>query len=254
MVRKVDDIDVGLLSSPQLYSLEFTLNPALFIHYSDVARGRNREAQLDILKQCLVQGANLKKLHFKRPLYFKPVVQNSTWIQLPFKEGDRFPALEALRISYDRFDFNQEYCALWTHCQDFSRLRHLDLEKDFAPELLRSLVGKIPNLVSLRTGLMDVSIGRYSNSSLVFHLIASIRGLARLTLAYCTKENLDLHWADLWEHHKHSLNILQLESPSTDLGNRSAEDMQTLWPGIEDIPRFEKGRGLPDIPYEYFAV
>lgn len=258
LARKALPMDTALLSSPQLYALEYWLYDGFLPYHSTGKVASYGDFEFPLLKQCLIKAANLKKLWVKssgNALSWGRTTHSHAALQFPFAHGDRFPALESLRLSYSEYDLSIEHCLLWRQCQDFSKLRRLDLDYGAPRNLLRTLTGQVQQLESLSIGFWSLPrsdpVGRFwffnpFDIDITKNFIASIEGLQSLTLSRCTDEILHELWLGIWEQHAHSLQTFRLDSPEGSLAYRDSGLALDVCPGAQHIEEFAIGFALDD--------
>lgn len=152
-----------LLSYPRLHTVDITA-------YYVLRREGPVYSELDILKTCLIHGGSVKVLRLGTissqqgvpmgcntdddPGYALEHWEGVTAGPLNFhwREGDRFPPLEELKLDDRRYNLSLEQCKLWVKCMDWSKLRKLDVDKGAPRYLFEALMGEVPQLKSLTFG------------------------------------------------------------------------------------------------------
>ncbi|CAI6335545.1 unnamed protein product [Periconia digitata] len=229
--------DTQALSSLQLYSLDYTA----YAEPKDILWGRRTFiSELPTIKDALLQAKNLKSLALRGEV-IKGIRQDSWSVgdrNMDFRPEDRFPALEALSVEIDHYDFTREHCPKWAKAMDWSMLRNLNLERGAPENLLEALTGKLPQLKSLTFGLellFLLDLGYYNKFEAFLN---GIVGLEKVVAA----SPIGVLWSrialPLYTKHGHSLKLLHVKcSSDTDRAWEEA-DVRTLvelCPGIEDL-------------------
>jgi hypothetical protein len=148
-------MDKAILSSSHLDTLDFT---ALAKRPCDVC-----PSEMSELKQCLLQARNLKTLR----LQVGDLSWHTSWhmndnykespLNLPFRDGDMFPALEELTLDPEHQNYfpTAENCQMWSRCMDWGRLHTLDLGHGSPTALLQALTGRVSQLKTLGFGFWE---------------------------------------------------------------------------------------------------
>ncbi|KAF2468291.1 uncharacterized protein BDR25DRAFT_316403 [Lindgomyces ingoldianus] len=164
--RQYTPIDRALLSSPQLHTLDINA-------YYDSSDSFGR-SELQILKKCLVEGNSVKVLRLgfdgvwlpRKYSEHDPRVRFQDWegvttgkLNFHWQRGDRFPALEELKIQYPHYQFTPDHCNMWARVMDWSKLRKLDLNRGSPRHLFAALKDQLPNLKYLKFGIWGPNPG-----------------------------------------------------------------------------------------------
>jgi hypothetical protein len=190
-------MDIPLLSSPLLYSLNYS------IFYHSVGCNGLVLSEYPKLKPILTapNAKNLRVLHLMLH-YGIPVgpdgerrvdipenkLENLAELNLPLVVGeDRLPSVRELKISdWMPYDLSASHCEVWKKCMDFSALRILDLGFGCPGHFFTQLAGEVPNLESLSMGFKtgDRGYGRLTAESaeVVAKFIEEIKGLKELRI------------------------------------------------------------------------
>jgi hypothetical protein len=148
-------MDRAILSSSHLDNLDFT---ALAKRPCAVC-----PSEMSELKQCLLQARNLKTLR----LQVGDLSWHTSWhmndgykespLNLPFRDGDMFPALEELTLDPEHQNYfaTAENCQMWSRCMDWGRLHTLDFGHGTPTALLQALTGRVSQLKTLNFGFWE---------------------------------------------------------------------------------------------------
>jgi hypothetical protein len=144
-------MDRAILSSLHLDNLDFT---ALAYRPKAVC-----PSEMSELKQCLLQARNLKTLRLQVGAlsgHMNDDYQESP-LNLPFRDGDMFPALEELTLDPEHQNYfpTAENCQMWSRCMDWGRLHTLDFGHGTPTALLQALTGRVPQLKTLNFGFWE---------------------------------------------------------------------------------------------------
>lgn len=236
--------DTKALSSPQLFSLDYSA-------YGEPKKFNDGESvffsELSTIKTALIQAKNLKRLTFevKESVALKQDFWTKGARNLGFEDGDRFPALEDLRLKDNLYELTKEHCQRWTNVMDWNKLRHLELEHEDPEYLLVALTGKVRRLRSLKLGFGvrgRTSRGlfwRYRGLDEFKAFWDSIEGLEEISIKGTDPENWEKVSKSLLIKHGHSLKSLHViyTSPNVVRGWK-VSDVRTLMefcPAIEDL-------------------
>jgi hypothetical protein len=181
------ELDTKLLSSPQLYSLDFMVC-GNFV-------GLTPRSEFQTLKNCLLQAKSLKRLR----LHAGSTDDQRTWIASPqhlcIRDGDVFPALQSLTLTYDRYKLTEIHCRQWLKAMDWSQLRNLDLDHGCPEYLFAAITGLVPQLKSLKFGFWPNYSGGRSwqchDLTVVARFFASIAALEEIFLQNYNQDELD---------------------------------------------------------------
>ncbi|KAH0566254.1 hypothetical protein GP486_000352 [Trichoglossum hirsutum] len=215
------NIDIRLLSSPLLHSLRFT------IHYLGIGTDNGTLSELPKLKEILLKSSRLKVLHLKLcqgiPTYpndyrrFKIDISKAPqWLYLPLLPSDRLTPLHELMLSdWPPYYLSRQHCEIWRECMDWSQLRCLDLGAGCPGNFFEALLGRVPNLKSLRMGFDTTSrpYGRLTcvDPTFVQGFIESIDSLHELFITNQVRDPGILFPA-IVKHHE-SLQTLAFHTP-----------------------------------------
>lgn len=160
-------LDVPLISSPQLHTLDVRLSVMYTktvpkFPYANGYRGYRGKSELNYLKTLIIKGGNLKTLCLKfeeikhgskaannRLKDFGPAVYDP--ITFKFKKNEMLPALEelTLRTMFKGDGDRTTPLKAWITHQDWTKLRKLDLRLNESKEMIQSLAGAVPRLETL---------------------------------------------------------------------------------------------------------
>lgn len=143
--------DHAALSSPQLYSLDYTA-------YGTKVRVAQLQwdyfSEISSIKSSLLQARSLKILRLRNSS--GNVSRQSWWTTGPecftFDEGEKFPPLQEIRFVFEFYDMNERYCRRWAAAMDCGQLRRLDLDGGCPSGLIVALTGRVPQLKALFFG------------------------------------------------------------------------------------------------------
>ncbi|KAF2827321.1 hypothetical protein CC86DRAFT_291154 [Ophiobolus disseminans] len=153
--RSLTPLSSTLLSSPQLHSLDISI-------YCVRGSATCGHSEAEFIKQSIAK-SSLKVLSLAVKSLASPI-QRRMFLQWDYvrygffnfnlQEGDRFPALEELRLGYDMNNvLTAENCEMWAKATSWHQLRKLDLSRGSPRHFLASLTDRAPNLESLKFGL-----------------------------------------------------------------------------------------------------
>lgn len=160
-------LDVPLISSPQLHTLDVRLG----VIYTKIApklphmngyRRHRGKSELNYLKTLIIKGGNLKtlRIEFEKIKHGSKAAHNRLKdlgpevydpITFKFEKNETLPALEELTVrTMPKGDGGRltPWKAWMTH-QDWTKLRKLDLQLNDSKEMIQSLVGAVPRLETL---------------------------------------------------------------------------------------------------------
>ncbi len=152
------NMDVRLLSSPLLYSLDYE------VYYRQQLGEVMFFSEFTKLKGIVLGSPHLRILYLKtRPEpsmrwgYDLGEVPTVRWdcdeprpLNLNLQPSDLMPPLHELMVSnHPPYFLTREHCRVWSHCMDWSQLRSLDLSKRCPHNFLEQLCGRVTNLKSL---------------------------------------------------------------------------------------------------------
>jgi hypothetical protein len=124
-------------------------------------------SELQMLKDCLIQGNSIKVLH----LAFEDVEKSLHWqtlqslsldswedgpLNFHWQDGDRFPALEEWRwTGRTEYIYSTHQMEMWQQCMDWTQLRTLDFGFQPITTMLpfKTLAGNVPQLNSLTVAI-----------------------------------------------------------------------------------------------------
>jgi hypothetical protein len=208
-------MDLDLLRSPQLYSLDYTLfgnTSHIFI------------SEFSLLKQILLKSKNLRILRlgfqnvhlpFNNPSEVNKIHRNllAGPLNLQFEPDDSCPPLQELKLP-EQYHLEREHCLNWQVCMNWSHLTALDLGSRCPQNFLSALTGYVPNLKRLHLLLRE---GRdpekqCSNMSIVRKFLNAIDGLEELYLQNCYEKFFEQVWPRL-KRHCPTLRVLEVHTP-----------------------------------------
>lgn len=147
------------------------------------------------LKNCLLHAKSLKRLR----LDTGSTDNQKTWIASPqnlsFRDGEVFPALQTLSLTYDRYKLTESHCRQWVKAMDCSQLGNLDLDHGCPEYLFAAITGLVPQLKSLKFGFWPNYSGSRSwqrhDLTVVARFFASIEALEELVLRNFNQDEVD---------------------------------------------------------------
>ncbi|HEY8023083.1 MAG TPA: AAA family ATPase [Burkholderiaceae bacterium] len=89
-----------------------------------------------------------------------------------------------------------------------------DAERAQADEKLASFKAYRTDHASLKAAYDEACHSIYAKSSQRLVVIAGPTGVGKSTLAARLKENVEKHYAKLWESHKHAISVIQVNAPA----------------------------------------
>jgi hypothetical protein len=229
--------DRAALSSPQLYSLDYTAYGA-----NDRIGRLEWEfySELSAIKACLLQARNLKSLRLR--VSSDNIPRQSVWTTGPqcltFDSDDNFVPLLELRFEFETYDMSEKYCQQWANAMDWTQLRRLDLDGGSPPHLLAALTGRVPQLKVLSFGFRQPTYTwGYPNADVFQAFSDSIGGLEDVVASNACAQPFDEIRDAFLLKHGHSLKKLSVSYGATGQGWEEA-DVQGLaerGPGICDL-------------------
>jgi hypothetical protein len=181
-------MDKAILSSSHLHHLDFT---ALASQPQAVSFSEMRE-----LKRCLLQACNLKILCLR--------VGVASWapnddyqegpLNLPFRDGDIFPALEELTLDpmLQNYFPTAEHCEIWSRCMDWGQLHTLDFGCGTPTALFQALTGRVAQLQTLKFGFWN----DYGAASALWNSSNAMEVLERFIDSIDALRNVKMHSVD----------------------------------------------------------
>jgi hypothetical protein len=188
----------SLLSYPRLHTLDITV-------YFICGGLTHAYSEFQILKDCLIHGGSVKVLRLATESvrqdvpagYHHELVPSNELqtregvtlgpVSFHWKNDDRFPPLEELKLKYGDYHLSLEQCQMWVECMDWSKLRKLDLGEGAPRYLFESLTGVVPQLKSLTFGIypiLDPEARTWEcyDTSIIARFLESISALEELVL------------------------------------------------------------------------
>jgi hypothetical protein len=216
---KMRIFDSTLLSSPQLYELDFSV--ACQNRFSS-----NTFSLFRRLKNVLVRSRDLRilSLNIHHDPYFRKLSLGEAdrgRLNLPLEPGDKLPPLEELTIKARDYCFDDDHCYQWLQCMDWRKLRRLSFGLHRPEDSFSGLVNQTPKLRSLGFGYCGVMVTGWSgwnipdlrvmgdaSSQSTAEFIRSIESLEELVVR-CRSLVLDQPiWKEIAEKHRQSLRKL----------------------------------------------
>jgi hypothetical protein len=206
-------MDKAVLSSPNLHHLDFT---ALAKQPQAVC-----VSELSELKRCLLHARNLKILRLQ--------VCAASWqtnedyeespLNLPFRDGDNFPALEELALDPKLQNYfpTAQHCEMWSRCMDWGHLHTLDLGYGTPTALLEALTGRIAQLKTFNFGFWSETYfpkplwNCSKDISVLERFLNSIDGLRDVKMHSMDDEHMQQVRPTLLTKHGRSLRSLEAE-------------------------------------------
>jgi len=242
---KTKTFDPILLSSPQLYSLEFSV--ACQNRFSSETLSLFRR-----LKNILLQSRGLRilSLDIHQDPYFRRLLLGEVdkgSLNLPFELGDKMPPLEELTIKTRDYNFDSDHCEQWLNCMDWTRLRRLSFGLHHLGDFIAGLIGQTPKLQSLGFGycgvmpkdLGDVRVVADAESRNTIEFVRSIKSLKELIIR-CRSVLLDQPlWRYIAEKHGSSLTHLCIrdwnEYPVNTVPLDSLDLLSSYFPHLQQL-------------------
>ncbi|KAH7392279.1 hypothetical protein DE146DRAFT_662136 [Phaeosphaeria sp. MPI-PUGE-AT-0046c] len=226
-------LDTRLLSSPQLYSLDLMVCGNF--------NGLTPRSEFQTLRNCLLQAKNLKRLR----LDAGTIDDQRTWIASPqhlcLRDGDEFPALHSLCLTYDRYKLTEVHCRQWLKTMDWSQLRNLDLDHGCPEYFFAAITGRIPQLKSLKFGFWPTYSGSRSwqchDLTVVARLFASIDALEDLVLQNFDQAEFDsvIRGTDSIIRHWRALKKLHVSFCEYHAKGLTSADVRNVVAGCPDL-------------------
>lgn len=153
---KTKVFDSVLLSSPQLYRLDFSVACQNRFSSNTISLFRR-------LKNILVQSRSLRmlSLDIHKDPYFRKLSlgeEDRGSLNLPLEPGDRMPPLEELTIEARDYSFDSDHYHQWLECMDWKKLRRLSFGLHRPGDFFAGLVNQTPKLQSLGFGYSGVIV------------------------------------------------------------------------------------------------
>ena len=247
-------LDIDLLRSPQLHSLEIVVLQSGEYNY-----GPDRTiSEFPILKQILLGSSNLRVLRLgciqetrydfaKFAQYYESFNTDGEGpLNLQLQNKDCLPTLvelgilkEAHRIYEPGYDLSKAHCIAWKRAMNWKALRRLDLGNARPGDFFMVFCGHIPQLKSLKFRL---SCGKDSNEDPAPLLRATIRfldsvmGLEELEVADWTRSFFPSLLSSIAKH-GHSLTCLEVNA--SERGNKNFPGLveESLTQLLSDLPK-----------------
>jgi hypothetical protein len=155
--RHMTPLSRALLSSPQLHTLDIPI----YTTFSDDGR---RYTELSFVKECIGTSHSLRVLRLRtkkiQKIGYGPHHARDQFLEWPtvaqgplnfnFREGDRFPALQELKLDHDEYYLPPKHCSMWAKVTSWQKLQRLDLDMGAPRHFLQSLTGRTVNLKALK--------------------------------------------------------------------------------------------------------
>lgn len=204
-------MDVELLSSPQLYSLEYTVlcdNPT------------TRLSEFPVLRKVLLPNKNLRILRLgcssNHRIPSRDYQDQSQFNQGPFnldlRPGDSFAELNELEFiskpnvyGYQLYDLSHEHCKAWKECAALSKLQKLNLGQLPSQVFFAAVPGSVPLLNSLTFTIQSLFVSRWEPENLetvTAQFLDSILGLEVLRINNESKKFYPKVWLSIQNHGK----------------------------------------------------
>ncbi|KAF1999411.1 hypothetical protein P154DRAFT_231586 [Amniculicola lignicola CBS 123094] len=204
--------DPVLFSSPQLYSLKYSIackslsSPPTRSFFRRLKNVLSKSTSIRVL---VLEAHNDPQLSLLDSVDVGP-------LNLPLSSGDRLPAIESLDIQVPKYDFDPIHCGLLLVAVDFTKLRRLSFGASCPNEFFRHLTGKVPNLESLEFGyqhksqsngpIMPQTYAGPTTSAIEF--ILSLRKLKEIAIRSLAIDLADNLWRVIAQ--KHGVTMRQL--------------------------------------------
>ena len=230
--------DMKLLSSPQLYSLSYTVYGAWVSPSHRVFVFRS---EFSILKKCLSQATKLKCLRLR--VDDGNVPEQTSWTagpqNLDFQVGDIFPALEELALPPRTYALTEMHCKQWLATMDWSHLRRLDLGHGSPQYLFTALTGRVPQLKALIFGFWPSSpsnsIWKCPDVEVLLRFLGSIDGLEEAAVKNYHAHEFDRIRDPFLNKHGRTLRKLHTSYSAADARGLSWPDVQKLVQQCPDL-------------------
>ncbi|KAI4651695.1 uncharacterized protein J4E79_009176 [Alternaria viburni] len=225
--RRFHPLDHGLLSSPQLYTLDaeiYATVPEQTGHsLSELAYIKNTvPASLQVLRLTTIDvDGSVRRAQIEKWEYVKYGM-----FHFDFQPGDRFPALWELALRQGDFALTEQNCNLWARATTWEHLERLDLPNGTSPQFIASLTNRAINLKYLRFHISTTGFscrrqyrpyrgGDWLNAgvdtmSIMTRFMASIKSLHTLDFAYEDNETLMRYLRFMLQSLHGSLSILTI--------------------------------------------
>lgn len=207
-------MDLDILTSPQLYSLEYT--------FFKEATGPSR-SELPIMARIMRNSKKLRVLRFvceeDRRFHFEDYYgfyerfgsDGHGFKNLPFSAftlDDQLEPLQELAFLSDPlradtfYDFTDSHCNAWRFCMDWSKLVTLDLGGQGPSPFFEIFRGHVPNLKSLsftltRGGPQSIGV---DNVRIIGDFLDSIKGLEELYITNASNGFFPILWSYVKKH------------------------------------------------------
>ena len=246
-------MDLALLTSPRLYSLEYTvLCPVRLFsplgpersEFSVITRILQRSKNLRVLRLGAVEDSRFKFGDYQEK-YARFGADGSGALNLCLRRGDVFPPLEELTFSSPRNDSPALYSLTPNHCfamersMDLTALKVLDLGRTASHIFFANLNGCVPNLKSLSFTMLNP----YQNNQspeYVERVTADFLGcLSGLEELHINNDSME-HYPKLWpiiKRHASTLQKLSMDEPDDQSENE-----------VYEVPTPSSGFIAPGLP------
>ncbi|USP74778.1 hypothetical protein yc1106_02052 [Curvularia clavata] len=181
-------MDKAILSSSNLHHLDFTAlaNQPQAICFSEMYE----------LKRCLLQARNLKILCLRVGVASGAPNDDLREgpLNLPFRDGDIFPALEELKLDpvLQNYFPTAGHCEIWSRCMDWSQLHTLDFGWGTPTALFQALTGRVAQLKTIKFGFEN----NYGAASALWNASDDIEVLERFINSIDALRNVRMHSLD----------------------------------------------------------
>jgi len=223
-------MDVDLLASPQLYSLEYTVlceSPA------------TNRSEFPVLTRILLLSKNFRILRLGCSSDSRYKVQDYQHLYTGFrtdgvgslnmclKSGDKFPSLEKLvfmppgnRYWNQVYHLTRDHCIALNECIDWTKMKVVDLGQTASHIFFAELAGHIPNLKFLDFTILNFNVWHQNPSYVQSMTVESMESLANLEEFHMSNQSMQ-YFPRFWpiiQRHAATLRRLSMDVPEDQSG------------------------------------
>ncbi|KAH6710810.1 hypothetical protein BKA61DRAFT_578638 [Leptodontidium sp. MPI-SDFR-AT-0119] len=227
-------MDLDLLASPQLYSLECTVlcqsSPANLSEFPVLTQILLQSSKLRVLRLACVSDSRFQFKDYQSK-YATFGTDGSGPLNLFLKAGDKFPPLEQLAFispthisptddfSPQLYRLSRDHCLVMKESMDLSKLRTLDLGRTSSHVFFAELAGYVPNLKSLSFTIPNPSVSHQSTGYIQSVTAEFLEPLSNLQELYIHNQSMQ-DYPKLWpiiRRHASTLQKLSMDVPETQI-------------------------------------
>ncbi|KAG4436705.1 hypothetical protein IFR05_007819 [Cadophora sp. M221] len=230
-------MDLDLLASPQLYSLEYTVlcqSPTTNIsEFPVITQILLQSSKLRVLRLACVSDSRFQFEDYQSK-YATFGTDGTGPFNLSLKAGDKFPPLDQLAFisptdvsSTDDFSphlycLSRDHCLFMKDSIDLSKLRTLDLGRNSSHVFFAELAGCVPNLKSLSFSILNPSISHQSPGYIQSVTTEFLEPLSDLQELHIHNQSMQ-YYPKLWpiiQRHASTLQKLSMDVPEIQIDDK----------------------------------